>query len=36
MVKQIVLIVGMPGSGKTELGNELIEKLDNSVFFDTL
>ena len=36
MVKQIVLIVGMPGSGKTELGNELIEKLDNSVFFDSV
>ncbi len=36
MVEKVILIVGMPGSGKTQLGNKLIEEIDDSVFFDSV
>jgi hypothetical protein len=34
MVKTVIFIVGLPGSGKTELGTKLIEEKEDSVFFD--
>ena len=36
MVEKVILIVGMPGSGKTKLGNQLIEEIEDSVFFDSV
>ncbi len=36
MVERVILIVGMPGSGKTQLGNKLIEEMEDSVFFDSV
>ena len=36
MVQKVILIVGLPGSGKTQLGNKLIEQIDDSVFFDSV
>ena len=34
MVKRVILLVGLPGSGKTNLGNKLVEDIEDSVFFD--
>ena len=36
MVQKVILIVGLPGSGKTQLGNKLIEEIEDSVFFDSV
>ena len=36
MVQKVILIVGLPGSGKTQLGNRLIEEIENSIFFDSV
>lgn len=36
MVERVILIVGMPGSGKTQLGNKMIEEIEDSVFFDSV
>lgn len=36
MVEKVILIVGMPGSGKTQLGNKMIEEIEDSVFFDSV
>lgn len=36
MVEKVILIVGMPGSGKTQLGNQMIEDIEDSVFFDSV
>jgi hypothetical protein len=34
MIDTVILIVGLPGSGKAKLGNELIETIEDSIFFD--
>ncbi len=36
MVQKVILIAGLPGSGKTQLGNKLIEEIEDSVFFDSV
>lgn len=36
MVQKVILIVGLPGSGKTQLGHKLIEQIEDSVFFDSV
>lgn len=36
MVQKVILIVGLPGAGKTQLGNRLIEQIEDSVFFDSV
>lgn len=32
-VKRIILLVGLPGSGKTTLGNQLVKKFPNTTLF---
>lgn len=36
MMKKVILIAGLPGSGKSVLGNKLIEELEDSIFFDSV
>jgi len=36
MVKKVILIVGLPGSGKSKLGNQLVEDIEDSVFYDEI
>lgn len=34
MLEKAIIIVGLPGSGKSKLGNQLIEEVEDSVFYD--
>lgn len=36
MIEKITLIVGLPGSGKSHLGNEMMKNESNTHFFDDL